>query len=250
MKSAGFIRLIAVIAAALLLEAVCRLRLIDPFTMIAPSAMVGGLWDLLHKSDFTADVARSLGAVAAAGVSAIVVGFWAGIVIHSLPRVRRTVNPLFASYYSVPIIVFYPLFIVLFGLNDWPKVAIAFLYAVIAMVVSTINGLDRVPAVLRKTAITFQMGPVATALRIVLPCAAPYIFTGVKLAMAYAFIGIVGSEFILSSSGIGYEISFAYNNFDNDTLYALILFIILVSVTLNLSLFAWEKMLLRRRGLR
>ena len=61
-----------------------------------------------------------------------------------------------------------------------------------------------------------------------LPCAAPYILTGVKLAVAYALIGIIGSEFIMSRGGIGYEIGFAYNNFDNATMYPLIVLILLV----------------------
>ncbi|MEJ0067581.1 MAG: hypothetical protein WDO24_01195 [Pseudomonadota bacterium] len=50
----------------------------------------------------------------------------------------------------MPFFVFYPLFIVIFGLNDLPIVAIGFLFAVIAMVISTLNGLDRIPAVLLK----------------------------------------------------------------------------------------------------
>jgi NitT/TauT family transport system permease protein len=54
----------------------------------------------------------------------------------------------------------------------------------------------------------------------------------------------------MSNGGMGYEISFAYNNFDNKTMYPLILLILIVSVLVN-SLFArWEKTLLARRGLR
>ena len=62
---------------------------------------------------------------------------------------------------------------------------------------------------------------------------APYIFTGFKLAVAYSFIGVIGAEFITSSRGIGYEISFAYNNFDNAVMYAMILFILALVVTVG-----------------
>ena len=61
----------------------------------------------------------------------------------------------------------------------------------------------------------------------------PYILTGVKLAVAYAFIGVIGSEFIMSRGGIGYEISFAYTNFDNATMYPLIVLILLASIAIN-----------------
>jgi len=104
-----------------------------------------------------------------------------------------------------------------------------------------------VPPVLLKAARVHRLGPLAAALRVRLPCAAPYVFTGFKLAVAYSFIGVIGAEFITSSRGIGYEISFAYNNFDNGVMYAMILFILLVVITVNMSLHAWEKRLLARR---
>ncbi len=49
---------------------------------------------------------------------------------------------------------------------------------------------------------------------------------------------------------MGYEISFAYTNFDNATMYPLILLILLVSMTINTVLARWEKRLMIRRGQR
>jgi NitT/TauT family transport system permease protein len=54
----------------------------------------------------------------------------------------------------------------------------------------------------------------------------------------------------MSNTGVGYEISFAYNNFDNATMYPLILLIILISVMLNAALSYWENALMQRRGYR
>jgi NitT/TauT family transport system permease protein len=73
------------------------------------------------------------------------------------------------------------------------------------------------------------------------------VFTGFKLAVAYSFVGVIGAEFITASQGIGYEISFAYNNFDNGTMYALILFVLLLVISINMSLHLWEGRLLARR---
>jgi NitT/TauT family transport system permease protein len=81
-----------------------------------------------------------------------------------------------------------------------------------------------------------------------LPSAAPYLLTGIKLALAYAFIGVIGAEFIMSQTGIGYEISFAYNNFDNKIMYPLILLILAVSIAINAVLSHWEQILMQRRG--
>ena len=147
-------------------------------------------------------------------------------------------------------IAFYPLLIILFGVGDLPKIAIAFMLSVIAVIVNTLNGLDRVPLVLMKTARTVQMRQLEAALRVNLPYAGPYVLTGVKFAVAYSLIGIIGSEFIMSSDGIGAEIAFAYNNFDNATMYPLIALILIISIGLNLLITVWEQAILVRRGLR
>lgn len=249
MKLATKLRIVVLVGAVAAVEGLCRAGVIKTFTMIPPSEMVLSLWRLIAAGKLHTDMVRTLSAVGIALVSAIVVGAIVGALIHALPRVRRTMDPILAAYYSVPVFVFYPMFIVMLGLNDRPKIMIGFLYAVVAMIINTLNGLDRVAPVLRKTARVFRLDPVATAVRVVLPCAAPYLFTGVKLAIAYSFIGVVGSEFILSSGGLGYQIGFAFHDFNNRTMYALILFILSVVMVINMSLHAWEKALLARRGL-
>src|SRR5204863_3747672 len=138
------------------------------------------------------------------------VGIVSGAALHGYRQLRDTLDPLFATYYAVPIFAFYPFFIVVFGFGDFPQVLIGFMLGVVAVIVNTLNGLDRVPRVLLKTARIQRLGPVATALKVTLPYAVPYIFTGIKLAVAYSFIGVIGAELIMSRTGLGYEIGYAY----------------------------------------
>ena len=249
MTDAAKLQIVAIAVAVLALELVTRTGIVTAFTIIPPSRMVVELYRLLISGRIFSDIRSTMSGVLLAAVAAIVTGVLLAALIHGLPRLRLTLDPFFASYYAVPIWVFYPLFVFLFGLTDFPKIVIAYLYAVVAMIVNTINGLDRVPGVMRKTAVAFGMGPLSTLLRITLPMAAPYVFTGVKLAIAYAFIGVVGSEFILSTRGLGYQISWAYTSFDNNALYATVLFVLILSFAINSSLSRWEKSLMRRRGL-
>jgi NitT/TauT family transport system permease protein len=248
MRKATKVRIAVLLAAAAAIEILCRVGIIKPYSMIPPTQMLVSLVNLFTTSGAVADMKQTLTAVVIALTSALVVGFLLGAVLHAVPRLRRIVDPLLATYYSVPIFVFYPVFIVAFGLNAIPKTVIGFLYALVAVVINTLNGLDRVPVVLWKTAKAHQLGKVSTAIHIVFPCAAPYLFTGVKLAIAYAFIGVIGSEFILSSGGLGYRISFAYNNFQTDVMYGLMLFVLSVVITVNMALYVWERRLMKRRG--
>jgi NitT/TauT family transport system permease protein len=248
MKRAARYRLLAIGGTVLLLELLCRTSVIDRLTMQPPSEMARDLFVLLASGSMNVAMLKTFTNVAIAAALAVVVGIAFGIAIHGYRAIRQGLEPLFATYYAIPIYAFYPMFIILFGLGDVPQVLIGFMLAVVAVIVNTLNGLDRVSRVLLKTARVYRLGPLATARKITLPSAAPYLLTGVKLAVAYAFIGVIGAEFIMSRTGIGYEISFAYNNFDNKTMYPLILLILFISVLINSTLSWWERLLMQRRS--
>jgi NitT/TauT family transport system permease protein len=248
-RAAALLRFGLLAAALGALEILCRTRMLTPFTMVAPSQFAVGLWNLIKGGRMDREIGMSLLCVAVAAFGAIVCGFGLAVLLHRWVRLRRALDPYIAGYYSLPIFVFYPVFIVLFGLNYGPIIVIGFLNAVVMMMMNMLNGLDRIPRVLLKTAAVFKLSESVRIREIVLPSVFPYFLTGTKFAFAYAFVGIIGSEFILASQGLGYEISFSFNNFDNTTMYALILFVILIVVAINAALFGWERAVLRRRGL-
>jgi len=232
----------------LLLEALCVGGVIDKVTMPPPHRIAVDFVKLLTSKAMYPEIGKSMGNVLVAFVLAYVLGIVTGTALHGYRTLRDTLDPLFATYYAIPVFAFYPLFIVIFGLGDGPQVLIGVLLGVVAVIVTTLNGLDRVPTVLRKTALIARLTPLQTALQVTLPFCAPYLLTAAKLALAYAFIGVIGSEFIMARSGMGYEIGFAYTNFENATMYPLILLILLLSVVMNGVLSHWEKVLLARRG--
>lgn len=250
MKHRTLLRLAIVAAAIGLLEVLCLTGVIDRITMQAPHQIARDLARMLASGKLNGAIGKTLSNAALAFVLALGAGIAFATLLHGLRALRTALDPLFATYYAVPVFAFYPFLIVVFGLGDLPQVLIGFMLGVVAVIVNTMNGLDRVPRVLAKTARVLRLSRARTALAITLPYAAPHILTGVKLAVAYSLIGVVGSEFIMSRGGIGYEISFAYNNFDNATMYPLIVLILVLSIAVNTALTAWEKRLLVRRGQR
>lgn len=249
MRYVTALRILVIVAFIGGIELLCRTGIIDNFTMQPPTRIAQDLWKLLAKGALNKAIIKTLTNAAIGLTMAVSIGILTAVIIHRLRLLREALDPLFATYYAIPVLAFYPLLIILFGLGDAPQIIIAFMLGVIAMIVNTLNGLDRVPRVLLKTARIVQMSPVETALRVTLPYATPYVLTGVKFAIAYSLIGIIGSEFIMSSGGMGFEISFAYTNFDNATMYPLIVLILIVSITVNLLVGLWEKRILARRGL-
>jgi NitT/TauT family transport system permease protein len=249
MKAATLCRIGLVVGLLVALELLCLTGVIDKITMQPPHRIVTDLVRLLVAGKLNAAILKTMGNAALAFGLALVIGVASAILLHRFRQARETLDPLFATYYAIPIFAFYPLLIILFGLGDAPQIFIGAMLGIVAVIVNTLIGLDGVPRVLLKTARVNHMGPIETAWRVTLPYAAPYILTGAKLAVAYSFIGIIGAEFIMSRGGMGYEISFAYTNFDNATMYPLIVLILVVSVGVNALLARWEKRLMLRRGL-
>lgn len=243
------LRTTVVALSVLLLEVASRLGWIEPVSFIPPSRMATSAWDILATGKYNTDILLTLYAAGLAVMLAITFGFLFGVLLFKLPRVRRVLDPLLLSYYAVPIFVLYPMLIVLFGLNRWPLVALGFLFAVVAMAVNTLNGLERVPYVLLRTALMLRLGRAQEVRLITLPASLPYVFTGIKLAIVYSFIAVIGGEFVLSGAGFGYQIAYAYNNFDNPTMYGLMLLLLVFVGTLNLLLHAAEQRLYQRRVL-
>jgi NitT/TauT family transport system permease protein len=241
-------RILAVAIPVALLELACRLGWIGRQTLPPPSEMVAGLYAILKSGRMNGAILETLRNVLAAFSGSVIAGVGAGVVIHAVRPLRRVLEPLFTTYYAVPIYGFYPLFIVMFGLGDKPEILIGFMLAVVAVITATLGGLDSVPRVLLKTARVLRLGPVRTAWSVTLPYATAELFTGIKLAVAYSFIGVIGAEFIMSQSGLGYEIRFAYDNLDNSVMYPLILLVLAAAVTVNLTLDAWDRALRARRG--
>ena len=237
-----------VVGLVLLLELLCRIQVIKPLTMIPPSVMVVEMIRLIAAGEIADDIQQTTSEVATAFAVSVLAGFALGALVQALPRVRRAIDPLLASWYAVPFFVFYPLLVALFGLNVLPLIAIGVVFATPAMMLSTIAGLDRVPHVLRKVARVHRMSQLQEVALITLPSAMPHLFTGLKLSFAYAFIGVIAGEFILSGGGLGYGIAYAYESFENRKMYALMLLVLLVAIGVNGALHVWEMRLARRRG--
>jgi len=244
----GAARTAFVASAFAALELLCRLGVIDRVTMIPPSEMVASLWSILAGGTFNNDIVFTLYNTVAAAVLAVVLGFFLGAGLHALPRLRRPLVPLLSAYYAVPTFVFYPLLIVAFGVGRTALIVMGAMFGIVAMIVNTTLGLDHVPPAVDRTAAILRLDRWRRLVLVRLPAAAPHLVTGIKLAVAYSVIGIVAGEFILATAGMGKRIAFSYDNFDNRTMYGMLLLLLIGVMIINGALSAWERRLHRRFG--
>ena len=241
MSREGWVRLALVLALVALLEVLCRTDVIGRMTLIPPSDMALAMIGTLGRPATWRSLLWTTTNVAASVLLSLGCGIAIAFLIHSRRRVRRTLDPFLASYYAIPFFVLYPIFVGIFGLNRWPLILIGFVFAMPAMITSMLNGLDGLPRIIFKIGRLYRMGRVKTLTQLVLPATAPAVFTGIKLCVAYSFIGIIAGEFILADRGLGYAISDAYNRFDSKTMYGLMLLTLAIVIVVNALVLGAER---------
>lgn len=143
-----------------------------------------------------------------------------------------------------------PLAMVFLGIGDALKVFIIFFSCAFPILVNTIDGVRGVDPVLIRTARTFGLNPWQTAWKVILPAAAPYIMTGLRIAIAIALILTVISEMIGATSGIGYFILEAQRTLHVTRMYAGVLVLALTGYAINrVFLLIDERMMAWHKGL-
>ena len=242
------IRLILISGCLLLLELACQLGWVQSQVMVPPTVMLTTLWNLLHSDVMVADIAITFSEAFRALVIAVVLGMVLAWLLHRWSRLSDVLYPVLSSWYSIPVFALYPMLIAFMGLNQRPVIAIGVLMAFSAMALNTLRGLQSIPTVLNKSACVMGVRHFSFLLHVQLPAILPSLMTGFKMAATYAFIGVIMAEFILSPRGLGHAISFAYNDFDTRTMYALMLLVIFVSASVQWVLIQIERRVLAHRA--
>lgn len=118
----------------------------------------------------------------------------------------NTIYPLLVLTQSIPKVTLAPILVVLMGANELPRVVITFLVAFFPLVLSTAAGLKTVPAELIELGRACRASMWKELIRIRLPYAIPFIFSGLKAAVTLSVVGAVVAEFVNADQGLGYLI--------------------------------------------
>ena len=170
-----------------------------------------------------------------------VVGVAFAVLLVEFRPFERTIFPLFVALNSVPKVAVAPLFVIWFGTGDQPKIAIAFLLAIFAIVIDAVVGLRSVAPDILDLARVLRGGRLKVLWRIKLPCALPSLFAGLKVAMSLSIVGAIIGEFVSSQRGLGYVILAAQGNFDTPRVFAAIFLLAILGVVLIAALDILER---------
>lgn len=205
---------------ALLWELLARHEMINSLFFPPPSEVTRHFWRLWREGALTQHLEATLTRLALGFTLGAVPGVMLGMVIALSPPLRALLMPTFNALYPIPRIAVLPLIIVIMGLGEAPKLFIVAFSVFFILVMSTVSGVREIPGVYFEVARNFGAGRLKTYLSVALPGALPAIMTGARLAMGFALIVVIGTEFLIPSDGIGALIWRSYQIFDVDTMYA------------------------------
>ncbi|HTS92821.1 MAG TPA: ABC transporter permease [Stellaceae bacterium] len=218
------------------------------FWLSKPSLVAGTIWQWILDGTLRVHLQATLAVMAEGYVTGCLAGIGIGIVLGLVPRLHRVVSPFLAGFYAMPKIALAPLFIILLGVGDLSKVALVAITVFFLVVTNTIEGVRDVDRDLVRSLTLMGATRVEVIRKVVVRSALPWIFTGMRIAVRYAFTNTLLAELIAANRGLGFLIEFNSGNFNITGAYAGIAVLVLCSVLLTELLSRLEARVSRWRG--
>jgi NitT/TauT family transport system permease protein len=213
-----------------LIELLIRVGLINRFIVPLPSDIIAAFprviveEHVLHRFLLTAAEAFS------ACIMVPIVGVVGGVLLYRYHLLRHATETWVAAIAAAPLVLMYPLYLVIFGRSALTIVMMGFSAGVAPIVLKTLEGLSGTRRVLINVGKSFSLTPSQQFWKILFPAALPTIFVGLRLGLIFSLINIVGIEFLINFGGLGQLINELAERYDLAGTYASICFVILVSV--------------------
>jgi NitT/TauT family transport system permease protein len=224
------IGLVTFVAAIVLIEVLIRIGLINRFIVPLPSQIAGAFERVIMEEDILQRFLMTAGECLAATILLTVVGVGIGFLLHRVRILRLATETWVAAMASAPLVLMYPLFLVIFGRSALTIIMMAFVAALPPVILKTLEGLAGTRRVLINVGRSLKLTRSQLYWKILFPAALPDIFVGVRLGMIFALINIVGVEFLINFGGLGQLINELAERYDLPGTYAAICFVVLVSV--------------------
>ncbi|MBX3652416.1 MAG: nitrate ABC transporter permease [Burkholderiales bacterium] len=187
----------------------------------APSKVLEDTWQLISDPFFDNGgtdkglfwhMRASLKRVAYGYAIAAVVGVALGALIGCSVWAMRGLDPLFQVLRTIPPLAWLPLSLAAFRDGEPSAIFVIFITAVWPIIINTSIGIRNIPSDYRNVARVVQLNGVEYFLKIMLPAAAPYIFSGLRIGVGLSWLAIVAAEMLIGGVGVGFFIWDAWNS--------------------------------------
>ena len=200
-------------------EILSRTGVADPRFFPPPSTIIRTLADMVRSGELPFHIGVSLRRILIGFVLGSVPAVLLGLAMGLARPLRALFMPIVAAIYPIPKIAIYPLIIFYLGIGEASKVTIVALSIFFLVLLNTMAGVLGLDRAYFNIARAYGAGARSIFTTVAMPGAMPQIFTGLKLAMGFALIVIVGAELLGSDAGIGFLIWRSYQIFAIEAMY-------------------------------
>ncbi len=194
------------VAGALALWWLSSITLFNPILVPAPHKVAMKIWQMTADGEILFHTWASLRRVLVGYAFGSVLGILTGIAVARIRIAEDMLEPPLQFVRNITPVAIIPMAVNAFGLEESSKYFVIIYSTIIPVVFNTVAGVAATPRIRVRAAMCLGAGRWDIFLRVVLPSAWPFILTGLRVALGFAFMGVVAAEMIAAESGVGYLI--------------------------------------------
>lgn len=220
-----------------------RTGAVDATFTSQPSRVIAAGLNIVRSGGFLNDVSVSLAEFAIGFGLAIAIGVPLGLLLGRFPVLRHLLDPPIMAIYATPHLALLPIIVVWLGIGMQSKIAVAFVGAVIPILVNATAGVREVERSWVIAARSFCASGWDVFVKVILPGALPSVILGIRLGLSRAVLGVVVGEMYQSQAGLGNKVMRYGSEFRTDYLLFYVLLISLFGLTATTAVRSLEERL-------
>lgn len=197
------------------------------------------------QSLFVSAVGPSVTRLLAGFAISLLVGVTLGVLIGTFRWLRDFLEPVLEFFRAIPPPILAPILMLFLGIDHAMKISIIAVGAVWPILLNTIEGVRGIDPVLKDTARAYRLGPSRRLFSLVLPGAAPQIFTGARQSLSIAMILMVIGEMFAAFDGIGFAIATFQATFATASMWSAVLILGCIGVVIAALFGVVERVVLK-----
>lgn len=229
-------------------EFLARMDLMPAAFIGQPSVFMPMMIHELFGGSILSAMSETLSATLIAFVLGGILALLSALLLHTWPLLKAIVDPYLNALNALPRVALVPLFIIWFGLGPASKIVSGISLMYFILLYNTMAGAQSVDPDHVSLAHSLGLPQQHIFWRVVLPTAAPAIFTGLRLGLIYTLLGVVTAELIAGGKGLGSLISYYSNTFNANGVFAVLLVLVILADLLSAIMTRMENYLTRWKG--
>jgi len=200
-----------------------------------------GAWTAIAKGSIWKDIWISTQELILGYGLALVIGIPVGLLLGWSKKINYIFEPFVSALYATPSVALLPLYIIWFGIGINSKIAVVFMSGIFYLLLYARVGVATVDPNILKCARSFGATDLQLLRTVVLPSSVPFLFTGARLGLGRALVGVVVAELYAATAGVGYLITVAGATFQTDKVFVGVLLVTAAGVGLTAVLQRMEE---------